>query len=64
MRDGWIEVTELQYKTNYLLNINSISWIHIDSNTVLVNGVDGGKDGLLTLSDDSIKLLIETIRGV
>lgn len=46
-----------------LLNIESISWVHMAARTVCTSGVNGGGHGLLHLAPGEMERLVALIGG-
>jgi hypothetical protein len=57
----FIRVKETQWNDSVLININNISNIYEDSNTIIVNGVHGEGNGIYNLDEESMKKLLKNI---
>ena len=57
----FIRVLETQYNDKPLININHISAIYEESNTIVVNGNHGQGNGIYHLDSESMKKLLKNI---
>ncbi|MZK53635.1 hypothetical protein [Clostridium beijerinckii] len=57
----FIRVKETRWNDSVLININNISNIYENSNTIIVNGVHGEGNGIYTLDEESMKKLLKNI---
>lgn len=58
----FIRVIDTQSNVSILININNISTIHEESNTIVTNGVHGQGTGIYHLDNDSMKELMKNIK--
>lgn len=57
----FIRVTETQYNDSQLINIDNISVIDENSNTIIANCVHGQGNGIFHLDNESMKKLLANI---
>lgn len=50
----WVTVVDADNKDEYLVNVEQISVIHLQSNTIIVNGNSGAGNGVYHITKDSI----------
>ena len=60
----FIRVNETQYGDSLLVNINNISNIFEDSNTIVTNGIHGNGNGIYHLDDKDMRKLLKNIEVI
>lgn len=59
---NFIEVKDRHYNESMLLNIDSISYISLNSGYVLLNGTHGENTGLVGFDKDNIQRIVDAIK--
>ena len=60
----FIEIKDRQYEDNCIINTDNISIIHEGALTLTMNGVHGEGNGLLRITKEDLKRILEIVKPI
>jgi len=61
MGNRFLRIKETEFDAEDIINIDSISLINVESRTIMLNCVHGGRDGVMHVREEDIEKILRYI---